>query len=81
MGCYYLFHVTRLLLTKKFVNHRSRFDSRKHGHKNMTNSQQVSLTKRLIVATAIKSREICMKSCALESRQRLFRCSHRKKIG
>ena len=28
MGCYYLFHVTRLLLTKKFVNHRSRFDSR-----------------------------------------------------
>ena len=38
-------HVTRLSLTKKFVNHRSQFDSQIHGRGNMTNSSRVSLTR------------------------------------
>ena len=37
--------VTQLSLTKKFVDRRLQFDSRNHGHKNVTISQQVSLTK------------------------------------
>ena len=71
--------VTRLLLTKKFVNRRSRFNSQIHGRKNVTISLRVSLTRLgevrlgyLDVAIAKKIRKTRMPSCAIDSQQRLF---------
>ena len=73
--------VTRLLLTKKFVNRRLRFDSRIHGHKNVIISLQVSLTLGQVIQMQPlqKNSRNLYAICAIDLQQRLFRCSHRGK--
>ena len=67
--------VTRLSLTKKFVDHRSWL--RKCDNFPASFTAQVRLGY-LDVAMQKKNCETCMPSCAIDSQQRLFRCSHRK---
>ena len=69
--------VTRLSLTKKFVDHRSWL--RKCDNFPASFTAQVRLGY-LDVAMQKKNCETCMPSCAIDSQQRLFRCSHSEKF-
>ena len=67
---------------KKFVDRWSQFNSQIYSRENVTISLQVSLTRLGYLDVAIVKIfcKTCMPSCAIDSWQRLFRCSHREKF-
>ena len=77
--------VTRLSLTKKFVNCWSWFNQLANSWSQKCDNFPASFTDHvrlgyLDVPIAKKIRKTCMPSCAIDLQQRLFRCSHHEKI-